>query len=218
MPRPRHCRYVKQKPQVTFFKPQGIPMKDLTWSTLKVEGLEALRLADMEGLTAKEASERMRISRHTFGRILSEARRIVAEALVQAQALCIEGGTHSFLPPQQIVLNKEYSMKRIAVSSEGTSLDAMVDSRFGRAHGFIIIDPTTMETTYLDNSEARAMSHGAGIETAQRIANAGVGVVLSGFVGPKALDALTAAGIKVYQDMDGITVQEAIDRVQQTNE
>ena len=73
MPRPRNCRYVSCRPCVTYFKPRGIPLTELRETRLTVEGLEALRLADMEGLTTGAAAERMRVSRHTFGRTLAEA-------------------------------------------------------------------------------------------------------------------------------------------------
>ena len=97
MPRPRHCRYVSAAPQADYFKPRGIPLRELEEVTLTVEGLEALRLSDIEGLTAAQAAERMQISRHTFGRVLKEARNAVAKALVNGTALRIEGGDHAFL-------------------------------------------------------------------------------------------------------------------------
>ena len=74
MPRPRQCRYVATTPSVTYFKPRGIPMTALEEVCLGVEELEALRLADLEGLTGSEAACRMRVSRHTFGRTLAAAR------------------------------------------------------------------------------------------------------------------------------------------------
>ena len=124
MARPRNCRYVERKPHVTYFKPRGIPMTELTETLLTVEGLEALRLADLEGLTTGEGAERMRVSRHTFGRTLAEARRAVADALVNGRALCIEGGTYAVLPPQPEAdkPHKEFHMQKVAVSSEGPSL------------------------------------------------------------------------------------------------
>ena len=61
---------------------------------LPLEGMEALRLADLEGLTAAEAAERMGVSRHTFGRVLREARHVVAGALAGGKALRIEGGSN----------------------------------------------------------------------------------------------------------------------------
>ena len=156
----------------------------------------------------------MRVSRHTFGRTLAEARRAVADALVNGRALCIEGGTYAVLPTQAEAdtPHKEFHMQKVAVSSEGPSLDDMVDPRFGRAGGFVIVVPETMETSYLDNGASQTMAQGAGIETAERMSAAGVDVVLSGYVGPKAFEALKAAGIKVCQDLDGMTVREAVEK------
>ena len=218
MPRPRNCRYVSCRPCVTYFKPRGIPLTELRETRLTVEGLEALRLADMEGLTTGAAAERMRVSRHTFGRTLAEARRAVAEALVRGMALRIEGGNYAVLPDdiEPAVADgrpghKERIMK-IAVSSEGPGLDDRVAPRFGRAGGFVIIDLDTMSADYLGNGESQVMAQGAGIQTAERLAGAGVDAVLSGYVGPKAFEALQAAGIKVCQDLDGLTVREAVER------
>jgi DNA-directed RNA polymerase subunit RPC12/RpoP len=59
---------------------------------LRVDELEALRLADKEGMYQEQAAEQMKISRPTFGRIVETARRKVAEALVEGKALRIEGG------------------------------------------------------------------------------------------------------------------------------
>ena len=56
------------------------------------------------------------------------------------------------------------------------------------------------------------MSMGAGIETAERMARAGVDVVISGYVGPKAFEALKAAGIKICQDVENVSVREAVER------
>ena len=79
--------------------------------------------------------------------------------------------------------------------------------------GFVVVDLPDMSVSYIDNGASQTMSMGAGIETAERVANAGVQVVLSGYVGPKAFDALKAAGIKVCQDVSG-TVREAVERFQ----
>ena len=92
MSRPKRERYVNSTPTVTYFKPRGVPLVDLEEVRLTVEGLEAIRLADDLGLTQTEAAQTMGVSRHTFGRVLAEARRSVARALVQGRALRIEGG------------------------------------------------------------------------------------------------------------------------------
>jgi predicted DNA-binding protein (UPF0251 family) len=74
------------------FKPAGIPARLLEEVVLTLDELEALRLADLEGEYQEAAAARMGVSRATFGRIVGEARRKVAEALVQGKALRIEGG------------------------------------------------------------------------------------------------------------------------------
>jgi predicted DNA-binding protein (UPF0251 family) len=93
MPRPRKCRRVEFPPQVGFFKPQGVPMSGLKEMVLTVDGLEALRLADAEGLEQAAAAQRMGISRPTFSRLVAEARSVVARVLVNGWALRIEGGS-----------------------------------------------------------------------------------------------------------------------------
>lgn len=100
---------------------------------------------------------------------------------------------------------------KIAVSSEGPELDSMVDPRFGRAAGFVLVDSETLNNTYLDNGSSQVLAQGAGIETAQRVADSGAAVVLSGYVGPKAFEALNAVNIKICQNLDGRTVREAVE-------
>ncbi len=94
MARPPKCRVVDQEPAVTYYKPRGIPLRKLEEITLTVEGLEAIRLSDIHGLDQDEAARRMGISRQTFGRILANARRIVATAVVNGLGLRIEGGNY----------------------------------------------------------------------------------------------------------------------------
>jgi predicted Fe-Mo cluster-binding NifX family protein len=103
-------------------------------------------------------------------------------------------------------------MTKIAVSSEGPSLDDRVDPRFGRAAGFIIVDPDTMEFEYLDNGASQVMSQGAGIQAAEIVGRSGAAVVLTGYVGPKAFMALSAAGVTVGEHLENLSVREALDR------
>lgn len=74
------------------FKPAGIPVAQLQQVHIDLDGIEALRLADLEGLYHDAAAEVMGVSRPTFGRILAEARTRVAEALVEGKVLRIGGG------------------------------------------------------------------------------------------------------------------------------
>lgn len=213
MPRPRKCRLVSAKPLVNYFKPRGIPMHDLQEVRLSLEGHEALRLADLEGLSQDQAAQRMGVSRQTFSRVLAEARRAVAEAVVGGRALFIEGGTYRLPDQAAPPRHKETAMSKIAISSEGPRLEDLVDPRFGRSGGFILVDPQNPEqTTYLDNGAAQARGQGAGIQAAELVARAGATVVLTGYVGPKAFAALKAAGVGVGQDLGGVSVREAVQR------
>jgi uncharacterized protein len=94
LPRPRKPRCVRDEPAYGFFKPQGIPLRELEVVRLSVEELEALSLADIEELYHEDAAVQMEVSRPTFHRILKEAHRKVAEALVEGKALGIEGGDY----------------------------------------------------------------------------------------------------------------------------
>ena len=105
-------------------------------------------------------------------------------------------------------------MDKIAVSSEAPDLDARVDPRFGRAAGFVVVDPETMAFEYVDNGASQAMAQGAGIQAAETVAGTGARVLLTGYVGPKAFQALSAAGIAIGQNVDNLTVREAVQRFQ----
>jgi predicted DNA-binding protein (UPF0251 family) len=79
-------------PESNYFKPRGIPLSMLEEVNLTVDELEAVRLADLDGLYQEQAAEKMNVSRQTFGRIIESAHKKVAEALVKGKALKIEGG------------------------------------------------------------------------------------------------------------------------------
>ena len=103
-------------------------------------------------------------------------------------------------------------MTKIAVSSSGNDLDSPVDPRFGRAARFLIVDEENLDFSALDNSASGGMAHGAGIQAAENVARSGATVVLSGFVGPKAYNALSAAGVRIGQGVEGMTVREAVQK------
>ena len=90
--RPRKCRLVRLDPRVRFYKPRGVPLRELEVIALKDEELEALSLADVQRLDHEAAAASMNVSRPTFSRILAQARRAVATALVSGAALQIGGG------------------------------------------------------------------------------------------------------------------------------
>ncbi len=95
MARPRKCRAVEMEPGVTFFKPQGIPLRLLEHAVITVDELEALRLSDFQGLTQEEVAQQMQVSRPTVTRMLARAHQVVADALVNGKAIRIEGGDYT---------------------------------------------------------------------------------------------------------------------------
>ena len=99
MPRPRKLRFVQGRPIVDAFVPNQIPPWGREEAILPVEGFEAIKLNDYQGLDQETAAKMMNVSRQTFGRILADARLIVADALVMGKALRIEGG-HFEMPPR----------------------------------------------------------------------------------------------------------------------
>ncbi len=98
MVRTKKCRVVSSLPNITYFKPAGIPLKFLNEIRLSVEEAEALRLKDIEGLQQTEAAGKMGVSRPTFQRVLSAARKKVADALLNGKAIRIEGGSFQISP------------------------------------------------------------------------------------------------------------------------
>ncbi|MGD2294577.1 MAG: NifB/NifX family molybdenum-iron cluster-binding protein [Candidatus Aminicenantes bacterium] len=98
--------------------------------------------------------------------------------------------------------------RKICVTSLGPDLDSDVDPKFGRAHYFLIFDPQTGTFESVKNSN-RELAHGAGIQTAQFIANQDVGVILTGDCGPKAARVLETAGIRIKTGVSG-TAKEAL--------
>ncbi len=94
MPRPKKKRNIICDPDVCYFKPRGVPLRKLTGVSLTVDEYEALRLADLMGLSHEAAGEHMGVSRATFGRIVQKARMTVADALVNGMAIRIEGGEY----------------------------------------------------------------------------------------------------------------------------
>lgn len=95
MARPCKCRRIGFCPEITYFKPAGIPVKDLAEVVLTVDELEAMRLADLEGYYQEDAAARMDVSRQTFGNMINSAHRKIAEAIVKAKAIKIEGGVYT---------------------------------------------------------------------------------------------------------------------------
>ena len=92
--RPTKERHVEQLPPVGRFKPVGVPIFAVDEMVVSIEEMEAIRLADVEGLDQGPAAELMGISRPTFHRILAKAHTKIAQFLWQGTSLRIEGGNY----------------------------------------------------------------------------------------------------------------------------
>lgn len=104
--------------------------------------------------------------------------------------------------------------KKIAITVQRAgALDERMDSRFGRAPAFLLVEEeeASEEVTAQDNPATTA-AHGAGTAAAATMADLGVNVVISGRFGPKAYEALTALGVEMWAAPGGLTAREALDR------
>lgn len=91
---------------------------------------------------------------------------------------------------------------KVAVTAMGSTLQAVVDPRFGRCSTFVVVETDDMTFESVHN-EAGQLSSGAGIQSAQLIAGKGVKAVLTGNCGPNAHQTLSAAGIDVVVGCSG---------------
>lgn len=121
MPRPCCLRHIDVSPCTAYFKPAGIPARLLEEVDLALDELEALRLADFDGLYQEQAAEQMKISRPTFSRVIKQARKKVADALIHGKALRIETGS-------AILASDAPQGKRVSIQRPASRCD-------GRAHG-----------------------------------------------------------------------------------
>ncbi len=98
---------------------------------------------------------------------------------------------------------------KIAVSSQGKTLQDGFDPSFGQCVGFIIYDTQSQDTSFMDNSQNQNAAQGAGIQAAQAVSPSGADVLITGQVGPNAMQALSHSQMKIFASSAG-TVQVAI--------
>src|SRR5674476_493720 len=94
MPRPRKCRNVCCLPEYNRFGPLGFKHNAVNYVNMTVDEYETIRLIDLEGLTQEECSIQMNVARTTIQVIYNDARKKLAESLVNGKVLQIEGGEY----------------------------------------------------------------------------------------------------------------------------
>lgn len=101
---------------------------------------------------------------------------------------------------------------KVAVSSSGTSLEALVDPRFGRCPYFLVVETEDMTVDAYPNENA-GLQGGAGIQAARFISEKGAVAVITGRCGPNAALALSAARMRVYEAQGDIPAAKALERL-----
>ncbi len=100
MPRPIRARRIYFDPEITYFKPAGIMLRDLEEVVLTKEELEAIRWIDLEEVGQEKAAKKMKVSQPTLSRILISARKKIAKALIKGYAIRIKGGDFKMAIPR----------------------------------------------------------------------------------------------------------------------
>lgn len=103
---------------------------------------------------------------------------------------------------------------KVAITSQGKTLESKVDLRFGRAGWFVVIDTNNGDYQAVSNEQNLNANQGAGIQAAEQVSRQEVSALITGNCGPKAFKALMVAGIKVYYGKEG-TVAEVLEQFKQ---
>jgi predicted Fe-Mo cluster-binding NifX family protein len=99
---------------------------------------------------------------------------------------------------------------KVCVTATGPDLDSEIDPLFGRCQYFLFVDMESLELEAVENPNF-AVAEGAGIQSAQLVANKGVHTIITGQVGPNAFSVLRIAGVKILVEGSG-KVREAVEK------
>ncbi len=100
MPRPRRVRRIFFEPRTDYFKPVGVMLRMLQENIITRDELEAIRLIDYEKIEQEKAGKKMKISQPTLSRLLTSARKKIADALINGKAIKIQGGVFKMVQPR----------------------------------------------------------------------------------------------------------------------
>ena len=89
MVRPCKKRCIRHQQNIRFFKPAGVPARELEFIEIQADELEAMRLVDVENMDQEQAAERMQISRATVGRLLARGRTKLVTSIVTGKGFAI---------------------------------------------------------------------------------------------------------------------------------
>ena len=209
MPRPKKCRSVCQLPQTISFSPEGLSeFKEVV--ILTVEEYETIRLIDKEGLSQEQCSERMQVARTTVQQIYADARKKLADVLVEGLPLRIQGGDYRLCSggrracgfcykqsyDQISVKPKGEAIVRIAVTYE----NGEIFQHFGHTEQFKLYDVENGVIVASQVVDTNGSGHGA---LAGVLSALNVDALICGGIGGGAQMALKDAGIRLYGGVSG---------------
>lgn len=243
MGRKKKTRIVRATPHFAGFDPAGCPQAEKESIVLRIEEYEALGLCDYEWLTQAEAAERMDVSRPTFTRIYENARRKIAQALVEGRPVRFAGGCFEticwkrcarcsvrFIPADGTTIcplcgidpatgmrtGSDNRTGKTAVAAESLSPDGPVSPYAGRCRHYLVFDPETGDLVPIDNPY-RDAPEGAGENMADRLVREGVRTVVAGRFGAKTFDRLRASGVGLAVPEQARTPRTIIQSIQTMN-
>ena len=196
MSRPTRCRRIAQIPTYRSFSPDEIePAEEVI---LSIDEYEALRLLDGENLTQEECASRMNIARTTVTAIYDNARKKIADVIVNGKRLLIAGGCCEYGPVEvnQIIMDKRSSSMRIAVTYE----NGEIFQHFGHTEQFKLYDIEDGKIVNQQVIDTNGYGHGAlaGFLNAVK-----ADVLICGGIGMGAQMALSDAGIRLCAGVSG---------------
>lgn len=89
MVRPKRFRRISFNPEITYFKPRGVPMRELKEVDITLDELEAIRLKYLNGNNNEVSAKEMKISESTFQRLTVSALKKLADGLINGKAIKI---------------------------------------------------------------------------------------------------------------------------------
>jgi predicted DNA-binding protein (UPF0251 family)/predicted Fe-Mo cluster-binding NifX family protein len=205
--RPAKWRCLECLPGSKLFGPVGVPARNLEKLRISFDELEALRLLHMEGATQTEAGRRLGVSASTVSRMADRAHRLITEALVTDQAVCVEGGPVTVVRVSESVRGSESPEEqgdRMTVAVP--YLEGNVNAHFGSTRAFLLAETADGKVERATLFEVQGMQHNhAGI--AGFLKEQGVTVILAGGMGAPMQQALKAQGFDLYCGVSGPAVE-----------
>lgn len=190
----RCCRVLNEE---TIFKPAGIPLSEMDIIELEADEIEVIRLCDYEQKSQIEAAQIMKISRGTIQRLLISGRKKILEALLYQQAVKLKNNFSNYIENIQEMIDMNEKFLRVAFS---TNDEMNIEGHFGHCSKFVIF---SVEEGKIVNKECLTAPEHAPGAYPKFMSEEKVNVIITGGMGHKAMDMLTAFGIEVILGAEG---------------